>query len=50
MAVTFFSFIYFERDRDCKWGRGRERGKGGVPSRLHSASTEPNVGLQLVKP
>ena len=41
--------MYFEREREreSKWGRGREKGRERIPSRLHTVSTEPNVGLQL---
>ena len=28
-------------------GRSRERGKERIPSRLHTVSTEPDVGLEL---
>ena len=28
-------------------GRDREGGRERIPSRLHTASTEPNVGLKL---
>ena len=28
-------------------GRGRERGRERIPSRLHTVSTEPDVGLDL---
>ena len=27
--------------------KGRERGRGRLPSRLHAISTEPNTGLEL---
>ena len=46
-------FIYFERERErahvCQQGRGRERGKERIPSRLYTVSMEPNVGLDLTK-
>ena len=38
----FLKFIYFEQ------GRGRERGRQGIPSRLLTASTEPDTGLDLM--
>ena len=38
-------FIYFEREYEQ--GRGRERGRARIPSRLHAVSAEPNVGLEL---
>ena len=34
------------RDREHKWGKGREREKR-IPSRLHPISTEPDVELDL---
>ena len=40
---------YFERKRVSthEWNRGRERGKKGIPSRLHAANAEPDAGLEL---
>ena len=40
-------FIYFEREREdvYEWGRGRERGREIIPSRLHVVSAEPNTRL-----
>ena len=35
------------RERDCKWGRGREKGRNRIQSRLQAVSKEPNVGLEL---
>ena len=32
---------------EIEQGRGKERGRERIPSRLHAVSTEPNVGLQL---
>ena len=32
-------FIHFERER--------ERGRGRIPSRFHTISTEPDAGLDL---
>ena len=44
-----FLFIYFwERAREHEW-----RGRGGgetIPSRLHTVSTEPDAGFNLVNP
>ena len=39
-----------ERERECVYthselGRGRERGRERVPSRLRAVSEEPDVGL-----
>ena len=42
--LSFFfkkKFIYFERE---EWGGGE---KERVPSRLHTISTEPDVGIDL---
>ena len=41
-------FIHFlERQRDGgKWGRGREKGRPRIPSTLHTARVEPDVGLE----
>ena len=44
MCISFFfKFIYFERRGRAERERGRER----IPSRLHTVSAEPNVGLEL---
>ena len=45
-------FIYFERATESEWGRGKgggggKRGRERIPSRLHSVSTEPDMGLEL---
>ena len=53
----FFKFIYLfsERERESvQVGKGqRERGGGGererIPSRLHTTSAEPDVGLELMR-
>ena len=39
-------FIYFERERVCEQGRGRERER--IPHRLHAVSAEPVAGLKLM--
>ena len=36
-----------EREREHEWERGRESGRERISSRLHSVSTEPDVGLNL---
>ena len=38
--------IYFEREIESKWGRGRERRREN-PSRSRTVSAEPDVGLEL---
>ena len=48
--IYFKLCIYFERERQCEWGRGRERGKERIPSRLLTVSTEPDEGFDLTKP
>ena len=48
--VHFFKvylFICREKDREHEQGRGRERGRERIPSRLHVVSTEPDAGLEL---
>ena len=39
-------FIYFERERECTSGRGTERGRQRIPSRLHAISREPHKELK----
>ena len=48
----FFWLIYFERDRESLSGGGAEieGERDGIPSRLHIVSTEPNAGLEPMKP
>ena len=45
-------FIYFKEERESackhKLGRGRERGRERIPSRLHTVSAEPDAGLHLM--
>ena len=38
--------VYFERERVCEQGRGRERGGERIPNRPHVVSAECNVGLE----
>ena len=38
-------FVYFEREHEQ--GRGSEKGRERIPSRLCAASTEPDIGLEL---
>ena len=35
------------RKRECKWERGRERGREKISSRLRTISMEPDVGLEI---
>ena len=53
-CVEFISYLKFilterqkERNRECKQGRGKERGRERIPSRICTVSTEPDVGLKL---
>ena len=48
-SFLFFKFMYFEKDRDGVSGGGAERGRERIPSRLCTASTEPDSGLELKK-
>ena len=42
-------FIYlFLSEKESKQGKGRERGRERIPSRLHAVSTEPDAGLKLM--
>ena len=50
LSIFLSLFIYIERDRDNVSGGGAERERERIPSRLHTVSTDPDVGLQLTKP
>ena len=41
--ISVFKNI-FEIEIECEWGRNRER----ILSRLHSVSTEPDAGLEVM--
>ena len=43
--MVIYLFILTERERQCKQGRGRERGRERIPSRFCTDSTEPHAGL-----
>ena len=43
----FFKFFILKRERE-QVGWGRERGRERIPSRLLTASIEPDAGLDLV--
>ena len=48
-----FKFIYFERERErerTSGGRAGREGRERIPSRLHTTSPEPDVGLELNEP
>ena len=39
-----------ERERKSTRDEQRERNREGIPSRLHTVSIEPDVGLKLTNP
>ena len=46
-----FTYLFLkveERAQTHEWGRGRERGRQRIPSRLHTINAEPDAGLELV--
>ena len=45
---NFFNVYLFLRESESKHGRGRERGRERIPSRLCTVSSEPDVGLKLI--
>ena len=47
MNLCFCFFIFYFWERRCKEGRGRERGRERIPSRLLAASAECDAGLEL---
>ena len=51
-TVLFCLFICFEREREhtqvLEQGRGREKERERILSRLHTVSTEPDMGLELM--
>ena len=38
--LLFNVYLFFERKTDCEWGRGRERGRQGIQSRLQALSCQ----------
>ena len=48
-TLNFFFKLCFERETGCEQGRGRERGRERIPSRLYAVSTEPDAGLGLME-
>ena len=44
MLFYFLEFIYFETERESMLKGQRKRERGRIPSRLHTISTEPDVG------
>ena len=49
VLIFFLSLFIFERDRESMLaGEGQgETERKRIPSRLHAASTEPDMGLKL---
>ena len=43
-SSIFCLFVYFEKESMSRGGTERERGR--TPSRLHTVSLEPDVGLE----
>ena len=41
--------LFILRETEGKWERSRDRGRQRIPSRLHAAHAEPDVGLELSK-
>ena len=39
-------YLFILREREREQGRGRERRRERIPRRLHTVSTEPDVGLK----
>ena len=47
MYVCMHLCMYYFEKTECEQRKGRERGR--IPSRLHTVSTQPDVGLELMK-
>ena len=47
LFILFFKFIYLERDREYKWGRGREGGRDRESQAGSVLTVESNTGLEL---
>ena len=39
-------FTYFEREKECEQGEGHREREREIPSRLHTVSAEPDMGLK----
>ena len=47
-VYIFFKFLCFERKTEStNWGWGRQRERERIPTRLYSASKEPDAGFEL---
>ena len=42
----FKKYVFILREKEHNQGRGRERGRERIPSRLHTVSTELDTGLE----
>ena len=47
-SFVFFKFVCLLREREMEGGAERDRER--IPSRLHTVSTEPDVGFELMNP
>ena len=45
--LKIFMYVLQESERPCEQGRGRERRREKIPSRLYRVSTELDAGLEL---
>ena len=48
--IFIFFNVYLFSDKQREWERGREKEREKILSRLHTVSTEPDVGPELTKP
>ena len=46
--IFFFNVYFILRETENEQGRGTERGRERIPSRLRAVSTEPDMGLELM--
>ena len=44
--IFFMFYLYILREIEHKQGRGRQRGRERIPSRLCTVSIEPDAGLE----
>ena len=49
MGVFFSVYLFILREKQCEWETDRETGRQRIIGRCHTASTEPNTGLELMK-
>ena len=48
LSFSFFHLLERDRDRMSRGGAERERRRERIPSRLHTASAEPDTGLEFM--